>query len=134
MFPTRSFGSVKALSIQRSNVSFSMAGSRPSGARRKTIVARATTRLPPLAASNCPPNARSSSGSSAPFKRYCKLPEDPMLRLLNRLGYWLGHRRLEADLAEEIEFHRNMKQRELEKAGLPALEASNASRRALGNV
>lgn len=36
--------------------------------------------------------------------------------------------------AEEIEFHRNMKQRELEKAGLPAVETSSASRRALGNV
>src|SRR5258708_27327919 len=57
-----------------------------------------------------------------------------MLRLLNRLGYWLRHRRLEADLAEEIEFHRNMKQRELEGAGLRALEASTASRSALGNV
>src|SRR5437773_11481142 len=57
-----------------------------------------------------------------------------MLRLLNRLGYWLRHRRLEADLAEEIEFHRSMRQRELEEEGLPALEASTASRRALGNV
>src|SRR5213080_3418616 len=57
-----------------------------------------------------------------------------MLRLLNRLGYWLRHRRQEADLAEEIEFHRSMRQRELEGAGLPALEASTASRRALGNV
>src|SRR5258708_29909667 len=57
-----------------------------------------------------------------------------MLRLLNRLGYWLRHRRLEADLAEELDFHRNMKQREFEEAGLPALEASTASRRALGNV
>src|SRR5260370_20638373 len=57
-----------------------------------------------------------------------------MLRLLNRLGYWLRHRRLEADLAEEIEFHRNMKQRQFEGAGLPGLEACTASRRALGNV
>jgi hypothetical protein len=50
-----------------------------------------------------------------------------MRRLLNRLGYWLSHRGLEADLAEEIEFHRNMKQREFEEAGLPALAASTAS-------
>ncbi len=57
-----------------------------------------------------------------------------MLRLLNRLGYWLRHHRLEADLAEEIEFHRHMKQRELESAALPALEAATASRRALGNT
>src|SRR5882672_2961030 len=57
-----------------------------------------------------------------------------MLRLLNRLRYWLRHRRMEADLAEELEFHRNMKQREFEEAGLPGLEASTASRRALGNV
>jgi len=57
-----------------------------------------------------------------------------MLRLLNRLVYWLRHRRLGADLTEELEFHRNMKQREFEDAGLSAVEASKASRRALGNV
>jgi hypothetical protein len=37
-------------------------------------------------------------------------------------------------LAEELEFHRNLKQRELEEAGLPGLESSTASQRALGNV
>jgi macrolide transport system ATP-binding/permease protein len=56
------------------------------------------------------------------------------MRRLTRLGYWLRHSQMEADLTEEIEFHRNLKQRELEEAGLPALEASTASRRALGNV
>jgi hypothetical protein len=33
-----------------------------------------------------------------------------MPRFVNRLYYWLRHRKFESDLAEEIEFHRHMKQ------------------------
>jgi putative ABC transport system permease protein len=41
---------------------------------------------------------------------------------------------MERDLREEVEAHRAMRQRELEAQGLPAEDASYASRRALGNV
>jgi predicted permease len=55
------------------------------------------------------------------------------MRLLRRLWYALRFRKLEADLAEELEFHRAMKQRELEDLGLEPRDAAFASRRALGS-
>jgi predicted permease len=57
-----------------------------------------------------------------------------MIRLLRRLQYLLGQRDLEADLREELETHRAMRQAELEARGLSHADASYASRRALGNV
>ena len=57
-----------------------------------------------------------------------------MGRLLRRFNYWLHRRRIEQDLAEEIELHRALKQEELEKSGLHPEEATFASRRSLGNV
>jgi putative ABC transport system permease protein len=57
-----------------------------------------------------------------------------MRKLLRRLQYWIHHRRHSRDLSEEIEFHRSLKQKELEKTGLPAEEAAAASRRTLGNT
>ena len=39
-----------------------------------------------------------------------------MSKLLRRIFYALRHRKLEADLADEIEFHRQMKQQELQDA------------------
>jgi putative ABC transport system permease protein len=58
----------------------------------------------------------------------------PMPKLLRRLIYWLRHRQLEADLAEELDFHRSMKQERLEHRGMTAVEARYASSRALGNA
>jgi putative ABC transport system permease protein len=46
----------------------------------------------------------------------------------------LRHRQFEADLAEEMDFHRAMKQPELEKAGLAPLDAVRVARRALGSA
>ena len=57
-----------------------------------------------------------------------------MRQLSQRLRYWIGHKRVERELAEEIEFHRAMKQKELERSGMPSKEAGAASRRAMGNV
>ena len=57
-----------------------------------------------------------------------------MRSLLRRLTYWLRQGDADADLAEEIEAHRAMKQASLEAAGIPATEARYASRRALGNI
>jgi hypothetical protein len=54
-----------------------------------------------------------------------------LTRLWQRITYLWRHRQLDADLAEELEFHRQMKQAELEHAGVP--DAGPASRRALGN-
>jgi hypothetical protein len=55
-------------------------------------------------------------------------------KLLRRLRYFFRQHRLEAELAEELEFHRAQKQQRLEEVGVPASEAVSASRRALGNV
>jgi predicted permease len=57
-----------------------------------------------------------------------------MAKLLRRLVYLLQQRRIDAELAEEIEAHRAMRQRDLEARGAAPDEAGYGSRRALGNV
>src|SRR5229473_2139337 len=57
-----------------------------------------------------------------------------MRRLLRRLSYLLRHRRFETDLAEEMAFHREMKQRELEQGGVNTDEARLAAHRAFGSA
>ncbi|MPY89511.1 MAG: FtsX-like permease family protein [Luteitalea sp.] len=57
-----------------------------------------------------------------------------MRRFMRRVWYTLRHRQLEADLAEEMNVHREMKQREIEKDGLEPTEAAVVARRALGHV
>ena len=57
-----------------------------------------------------------------------------MSSLLRRLRARIRYRRFDADLAEEIEFHRAMKQREGERAGLTATDARLMSHRQMGNV
>jgi putative ABC transport system permease protein len=56
-----------------------------------------------------------------------------MRLLLRRLRYWMRRRRVEAELAEELETHRALRQEQLERDGLSRPEAQYASRRALGN-
>ena len=57
-----------------------------------------------------------------------------MKRLIRRLHVWWWGRRADADLVEEIEFHRQLIERRLQRNGLTADEAAHASRRALGNL
>ena len=57
-----------------------------------------------------------------------------MGKLLRRFRYWLRHRQVEADLAEELETHLAFKRERLERSGLSGNEARYASRRTLGNV
>jgi putative ABC transport system permease protein len=57
-----------------------------------------------------------------------------MRTIIRRAWHAIRRRRLEADLAEEIEFHRAMKERDLKEGGLDPAEATFAARRALGNV
>ena len=57
-----------------------------------------------------------------------------MTSLLRRLWHRVTLWRHDADLAEEMETHRQMRQAQLERAGLSPAEAAAASRRALGNL
>ena len=57
-----------------------------------------------------------------------------MRQLFRRAWHAVRHRHFEADLAEEMEFHRALKQSELEGTGLKSSDASLATRRALGSV
>jgi predicted permease len=57
-----------------------------------------------------------------------------MREMLRRVWFLIRRRQFEADLAEEMDFHREMKHRELEKAGSDAMEAANAARRAFGSA
>jgi putative ABC transport system permease protein len=54
--------------------------------------------------------------------------------LLRQLYGRIRYRRFDADLTEEIEFHRAMKQREWERAGLTPADARLMSRRDMGNI
>src|SRR5262245_34438326 len=55
------------------------------------------------------------------------------MKLLRRIRYWIQSRRADSELAEEIEFHRALKQEEFERLGLSPKDAAAASRRELGN-
>src|SRR5262245_59812056 len=57
-----------------------------------------------------------------------------MSMLFQRLMNLLRRSRHDADLREEIETHRSLRQEALERGGLAADQAAEASRRALGNV
>jgi predicted permease len=57
-----------------------------------------------------------------------------MRNLLRRLRARIRYRRFDADLAEELEFHQAMKQRDLKEEGLNEAEAVFKSRRQMGNV
>jgi putative ABC transport system permease protein len=56
-----------------------------------------------------------------------------MSSLFRRLVYWLKFRRFEADLQDELQFHRDMTRERLVARGSSAADADRASRRALGN-
>jgi putative ABC transport system permease protein len=55
-------------------------------------------------------------------------------QFLRRLWHAIRQRQFEADLAEEIDFHGAMKQREVEERGVDPREATFAARRALGSI
>jgi len=57
-----------------------------------------------------------------------------MRKLLRRLYYWIRQHQSSQDLAEEMEFHRILKQRDLEQSGLSPDDAAFTSRRAMGNT
>ena len=57
-----------------------------------------------------------------------------MSKLFRRITYWIRHRQMETDLAEELEFHHAMKQQGLEQEGLAPADAASQARRALGNT
>lgn len=57
-----------------------------------------------------------------------------MRKLLRHLHYWIHRHRIEAELEEELEFHRAARQSALETSGLSAPAAADAARRALGNT
>src|SRR5918992_659666 len=57
-----------------------------------------------------------------------------MTTIFRRLRYFFGRSRHDADLREEIEAHRALRQDAFERDGLAPADAAQASRRALGNV
>ncbi len=56
------------------------------------------------------------------------------MKLIRRIHYLLRQKRLEGELAEELEFHRAMKQNELRRQGIAPEDAVFAARRELGNI
>ena len=57
-----------------------------------------------------------------------------MTRLLRRLRYLLQRDRHERELDDELQFHLDMKQRELESRGVDRATAAATARRSLGNL
>src|SRR2546426_8393198 len=74
-----------------------------------------------------------SNGWSPRSKEFYRQAE-LMGKLLRRIAYWIRHRQHEHALAEELEFHRSMKEQDLERQGMPPADAAVHSRRALGNT
>ena len=56
------------------------------------------------------------------------------MNFLRRIWYSLRHRRIDEELAEEIESHRAMAQARLEQDALSAADAAAASQRLMGNL
>jgi predicted permease len=54
------------------------------------------------------------------------------MNIIRRLQYLIRNRRMEQDLAEEMDFHRAMVQKDLEASGLAPHDAALAGRRAMG--
>src|SRR5712692_9154563 len=57
-----------------------------------------------------------------------------MQQFLRRAWYAVRRRQFHTHLAEELDFHRAMKQRELEQQGLEPPDAALATRRVLGSI
>jgi predicted permease len=57
-----------------------------------------------------------------------------MTRLLRRLKLWLQRSRLERELAEELEFHRDRRAEENQSTGMSSMEAGQMARRQMGNM
>lgn len=57
-----------------------------------------------------------------------------MVKLFRRINYLLRRHRIEADLAQEVEFHRALNAERLERGGLEREAARRASIRAMGNI
>ncbi len=57
-----------------------------------------------------------------------------MGELLRRVWYFLRRRRVDADVAEELELHRALKRHEMETTGMSAADALCAARREMGDV
>jgi len=57
-----------------------------------------------------------------------------MSALFRRLVYFFQRQRVERELAEELQFHRDMAERDLRRSGVPENEAARAVSRAMGNM
>src|SRR5690348_1607377 len=71
--------------------------------------------------------------SDAPDRASHRLSLGDAMRLLRRIKHWLRHRAVNADLRDEIAFHRAMIEEGLVARGMSPDEARNAARRAMGN-
>jgi len=59
---------------------------------------------------------------------------NPLLRFLNKLRFLAKRQTFDADLAEEMAYHRELKQQDLQSAGLDKDEARYATNREFGNA
>ncbi len=59
---------------------------------------------------------------------------NPLLRFLNKLRFFAKRQKFDSDLAEEMAYHRELKQQDLQSAGLDKDEARYATNREFGNA
>src|SRR5260221_371706 len=126
--------SEKVRDIPPCNGSYRTGGSRPRGAPPKTIAALGTTHG--LQQAGTGPIEHKEFSPSDP-----RHPERPkrhiggcMRRLLRRTWHLLRRDQFEADLTEELDFHRSMKEQQLQQQGFDPGSAQVASRRQLGSI
>lgn len=55
------------------------------------------------------------------------------MRVLRRLAYWLRFRSSQAELRDELDFHRTSLENDFRRRGLPPAAAADAARRVMGN-
>ena len=61
-------------------------------------------------------------------------PIDTLATLVRRVRFYLDRERFERDLAEEMQFHVEMKARDQESAGMSSIDAERTARRRFGNA
>src|SRR5215471_7544065 len=111
-----------------------MDGRTRSGEKPTPGAARASTASRRRAESVLRPKPPDSSVSSVPSRPSCKRGDPMWARLANKLRYLFRGGRIDRDVAQEIEFHRDMLAEDERRLGRTAAAAALNARRRMGNT
>src|SRR6478672_2092836 len=122
-------------STRRSTASRTPDRSSPSGACRRTIAGRSTTRSPRTAARSFAPSRRRGSATRAPCTAFSRQPEVRVPAGVRRVFRLPSSReRIVRDLDDEVQFHVDMRAKRLREQGYSDDEAHAEALRRFGDV